>query len=444
MSRLTDLTESLLEVPLAEPPSISTLSQRADRRRVEHRRRGFAFAAIAVMGVAIIGTAFEQTVGAHSSTPLLSAQVTAFTDPGPPHPLNGEVSLGPQLSGWKLISDRQTNISSTPANYSRSITYENDSTGSGKLFTITINQGTVNPDFTTPPPGGIANATIRQVTVDGNRALLMQISNEISYTPVKGPNGTRSITLSGACTDATATNSMASTSVSPCNGITQSSRKDPNTILQWQLSPILGVQLVGFNLSPTEIQAIASALVINPALDDCMPGGTPIHSGQCAPGIIASPPITTPQVPIGGTELAYGTAKNQPWVFSASVSSSNSWMEVVYGNAVVTSSGSTKPMATVNWDNASNGETFLSGTVPSWVTSVSVAGPSNQTTALLPTTLDGWRYFILPMGVATAPCNGVCSEPITVTFYHGSTMVGHASMATTETSYGGFKLSQPT
>ncbi len=443
MSRLTQLTKSLLEVPLAEAPSISTLSQRANRRRIDRRRRGFIFAAIAVLGVAISGTTFELNKGSSANAPLISAQVTAFVNPGPPHLLNGEVSLGPQLSGWRLISDRQTNISTTPANYSSAITYENDSTTNGKSFTITINQGAVNPDFVTPPAGGIANATMDQVTVKGQKALLLQISNQISYTSVKGPNGTQSITFSGACSDAIPTNSVGAPLTNQCQGTTQPNHKGPNTILQWKLSPILGVQLVGFNLSPVEIQDIASALVINPSLDNCMPDGNPIHSGQCAPGIIASPPINTPQVPIGGTELAYGTVQNQPWVFSASVSASNSWMEVVYGNTVVTSSGSTKPMATVNWDNASNGETFLSGTVPSWVTSVSVSGPSNQTTALLPTTLDGWSFFVLPMGVATAPCNGVCSEPITATFYDGSTVVGHATMATTETSYGGFKLTQP-
>ncbi len=63
MSRLTELTKCLLEVPLAEAPSISTLSQRANRRRIDRRRRGFIFGAIAVLGVAISGTTFELNKG---------------------------------------------------------------------------------------------------------------------------------------------------------------------------------------------------------------------------------------------------------------------------------------------------------------------------------------------------------------------------------------------
>jgi hypothetical protein len=97
----------------------------------------------------------------------------------------------------------------------------------------------------------------------------------------------------------------------------------------------------------------------------------------------------------------------------------------------------------VNWDNASNGETFFSGSVPSWVTSLTVSGPSEQQTALLPAVLNGWRFFIVPMGIATASCKAVCYEPISATFYDGTTVVGHVRMATTETSFGGFKLKRP-
>ncbi len=457
MSRLTDLTGSLLETPLVETPSLVSLRQRADHRRRARRRHGLIAVASAIVVASLAGTTIHLIGPKALTTPSLSAQVTAFDTPGPAHLLNKEVTLSPLFNGWKLISDRQTNVITRPANYSRSITYANTSTSGSASLTVTINQGVINPDFVTPPPGGIANASTQTVTVDGHPALLLQVSDQnTSVIPTKAANGTQSITIVGdVCTN---TNTSAGTNhPSTCAATagpvhlgspdspapTPSSGRIRQLVLQWKLSPLLGVQVVGSGLSVPEIEALASGLAIRPKLDNCMPGGHPIQTGQCAPGVVASPPITTPQIPIGGTELAYGTVAHQPWVLSASEGPGGPWMELVYANAVVTSSGSSLPMNTVNWDNASNGETFFSGSVPSWVTSLTVSGPSKQRTALLPTVLNGWRFFILPMGIATTSCKAVCYEPITATFYDGTNVVGHVRLMTTESSFGGFKLDQP-
>ena len=457
MSRLTDLTGSLLETPLVETPSFASLRERADRRRRDRHRRGLIVAAIVILGSGLVGTTIH-LIGANTpKAPSLSSQVTAFDTPGPAHLLNGEVTLSPLPAGWKLVSDRQTNVTTRPANYARSITYADTSTNSGASFTVTINQGVINPDFVTPPSGGIANASTQTVTVDGHRALLMQVSNRSVFTiSAKKADGTQTITVvGGVCANRNASTSTSQPSqCAAMDGIahlgspnspapTPSSGHAPQLVLQWHLSPLLGVQMGSSGLSAPELEAFASALVIRPSLDNCMPGGNPIDTGQCAPGVIASPPITTPQIPVGGTELAYGTVAHQPWVLSASENSGDPWMELVYANAVVTSSGSSQPTTLVNWDNASNGETFFSGSVPSWVTSLTISGPSEQQTALLPAVLNGWRFFIVPMGFATTSCKAVCYEPIVATFYDGSTVVGHVRMATTETSFGGFKLKRP-
>ncbi len=457
MSRLTDLTGSLLETPLVETPSFASLRERADRRRRDRHRSGLIVAAVAIVGAGLLGSNIH-LIGANTpKAPSLSSQVTAFDSPGPAHLLNGEVTLSPLPAGWKLLSDRQTNVTTRPANYTRSITYADTSANSGASLTVIINQGVDNPDFVTPPPGGIANASVQTVTVDGHQALLLRVSNRSVFTvSAKKADGTQTITIvGGACAK---TNASASTNQpSQCAAMkglpqlgslngpapTPSSGHAPQLVLQWQLSPLLGVQMGSSGLSVPELEAFASELVIRPSLDNCMPGGSPIDTGQCAPGVIASPPITTPQIPIGGTELAYGTIAHQPWVLSASENSGNSWMELVYANEVVTSSGSSRPTTMVNWDNASNGETFFSGSVPSWVTSLTVSGPSEQRTALLPAVLNGWRFFIIPMGIATASCNAVCYEPIAATFYDGTTVVGHVRIATTEASFGGFKLKRP-
>ena len=460
MSRLTDLTGSLLETPLVETPSFASLRERADRRRRDRHRSGLIVAAVAIVGAGLLGSNIH-LIGANTpKAPSLSSQVTAFDSPGPAHLLNGEVTLSPLPAGWKLLSDRQTNVTTRPANYTRSITYADTSANSGASLTVIINQGVDNPDFVTPPPGGIANASTQTMTVDGHQALLLRVSNRlVSTVTAKNADGTQSITInSSSICSSTNTNTSASTSYpSQCAAMVgiahigspnspapaPSSGHAPQLVLQWQLSPLLGVQMLGSGVSAPELEAFASALVIRPSLDNCMPGGNPIDTGQCAPGVIASPPISTPLIPIGGTELAYGTVAHQPWVLSASENFADPWMELVYANAVVTSSGSSQPMTMANWDNASNGETFFSGSVPSWVTSLSVSGPSEQQTALLPAVLNGWRFFIVPMGIATASCNAVCYEPIVATFYDGATIVGHLRIATTETSFGGFKLKQP-
>lgn len=445
MSRLTDLSKSLLETPLIQTPSLAALRQRANLRRQARRRKGMIVIASSVLGVGLVGTTIGVVVTNTPRTPVLSSQVTAFDALGPVKLLNREVTLSPKLDGWKLVSDRQTNVTTLPVNYSRSITYSHTSRNGEAFLTVTINQGEANPDFTTPPAAGIANAATQTVEVDGHRALLLALSNQsISKVPTIGKNGVRSITIIGRCGNNITSNPNATPfSPSNCQNANQAYSAEPQTVLQWKLTPLLGVQLVGLNLGPQSLENIASAIVIHPSLDNCMPGGNPIRSGQCAPGTIASPPVTTPQVPIGGIELAYGTASHKPWVLSASQSPSNPWMELVYANAVVTLGSSSSPATMANWDNASNGQTFFSGRVPSWVTSVRVSGPSNQTTALLPTALKGWRYFILPMGVTKASCNGACAEPISATFYEGTTVVGHIRLATTETTFGGFKLRQP-
>ncbi len=443
VSRLDDLVVELQQVELASAPSVAELRSRIRTR--SRRRRGVA---LGVAGVVAGAVGLISAHGDGSPTPTLSSQVTAFVSSGPPHLLNHAINFSYLPSGFRLLSDRQTSVVTEPASYSRSITYGGQVGTERASFTFTLTQGILNPDFTSPPPGGIANAKLSVRAVNGQTALMEVLSSAPVVTKGVGfVDGRRTTTIDVVCPGSSASTYCKGDRTSQVGppGLFNStgSTVTPQIVLQWRMSPTVGLQLDGSGISASRLIDIADGIRIDMARQSCISDGKALEGGLCSPGIHASPPINTPMVPLGGTELAYGTVSGSPWVFSAAVEPGNAWMEIVYADQVVTASGSNLARASLNWDNAPNGQEFVSGMVPSWVTSVSVKlARKSETSLVLPSSISGWHFFVLPMGKTTSSCNGVCNDPISVLFYKGSTVVGKADMSTTETSWGGIPLKE--
>ncbi len=456
MSRLSRMAIPLIEHPLAPAPPVECLQRRSRRRR---RRQLSATTSVLVMIGLLIGIALWPSNA--KQLPGLSARVVAFTSSGPPHLLNRAVAFGFLPTGMHLASDRQTNRLTKPVNYLRSITFDGRGPNGPITFTLDINQGQLNPDFTTlPPAGSISNAVGSLTTVQGHRALVFDISEKPTATITHGMymgHRTTAISCSGPIGTA------GKTLPSPCNQLltepapgppglypeqaaaTPAATARPHLSVQWKDGSDLGFQIDSNGLSLAQLIDVAQGIVYRPALGSCILNGKPLDTGLCAPGIHSSPPSNTPLVPEGGTELAYGAVAGKPWVFSAAIEPGNTWEEIVYGKTVVTASGSTVPSTTLNWDAALNGETFLSGMVPDWITSVvaTTRGALPARSAVLPTKIGHWAFFVMPMGKATVACNPICQLPVRLTFYDGSYEAGHSGALTTESSSAGFTLGQP-
>ena len=424
------------------------------RVRCRHRRHRVGAGALSVVLAGIVAGLVLQPTAPPAVG--LSTQVTAFTASGPPHLLNQAVRFGHLPPAMHLASDRQTNTLISPASYTRSITYTGQGPSGAESFTMTVTDSTVNPVFTSPPrkTGGISSAT--STTVQGHRALAMTLVTTPQVTVTHGTSHGRPFTsysITGYCP----TSGMKSCTVQLPGGGTftmppttgppvppASTTVQPTVMLQWPEGTDLGFVIDASGLSVAQVEQIADGVTYDPAIGNCIVAGHDTTTGLCSPGVHSSPPVTTPEVPAGGTELAYGTTAGQPWVFSAAIEPGNAWTSLVFEHTEVSGSGSSSPATAMSWDSAPDGENFLSGMVPDWVTSLSATSDGRtERSAVLPTHIGHWAYYVLPMGRATGSCNGSCPIPVHVTFYDGTTPVGHTSLSTTASSYSGFALRQP-
>lgn len=432
MSRLREMAEPFIEEPLVQPLEIDEIRSRAKRRRMK-RRLSYACSPL-LIGLLILAVA--NVVYNASSNPEM--KFTSFATPGPPHLLDKEISFGFLPSGFHLISDERINKATYPQSFQRTIVYQGGTAVHPEQFVFSILQS-ANESLQPRVPAANATESGLFTSVRGHKAVAItfydHVTGTVSYTYVNGKRE-KSISCSGpsnapenqidpVCRSAWSTNKVPSgppISASPILTTTY-----PRISLVWIERPGVEFNLNGSGLPLSALKNIANGINYNPSIGNCIVNNKPLFSGPCAPGVVGSPPLNSPLVPPGGTELASGRVANRTWVLSAHMQPGNIWVDLgLSGQGGIGnwfSESSASPTISVNTRN--DGERFLFGIVPNSVTAFTVKPDSRPVIrgAVLPAKLDGWSFFVMPLGKVTGVCNAVCTSPLEIKFYSGSKVV---------------------
>ena len=417
---------SSLALPMGE------IKARVRRRRL--RRRSSVVGGLVLMlllGGAVTGLGLGQ--------PLTTVQFTSFKTPGPPHLLNREIGFDYLPSGFSLVSDQQVNKTTNPADYQRSVVYQGGTAGSPEQISLTVEQSS-QIGLLSNLPASNSFEKYAFTTVRGHKALAVTASDhvdgQVSYSDVGGQMH-ESISCSGPI-DAPASQ------IDPvCRGVFSGSRNTPSgpglagipvassafpvISLQWIERPTVSFTIVGHGLALSTLEKVANGIQYNSSIGNCIINGQSLDSGDCASGIAGSPPVNSSLVPSGGVELASGTAAGHQWALSADLQKGNTWVDLGYSGQSRNGFwfGSTSASPSISLKTADNGQRFLFGMMPRSVTSFQAVLPGGRrlTMGMLPAKIDGWSFFIVPLGKVSGTCNMVCVSPLDLTFYSGKTVV---------------------
>lgn len=443
------LTRALSEEmsPLALP--MGEIRARVRRRRL--RRRSSIIGGLVLVLLVGGGVVTERGLG----EPLTTVQFTSFKTPGPPHLLNREIGFGYLPSGFSLVSDQQVNKTTKPADYQRSVVYQGGTAGSPEQISLNVEQSSQVGLLSNLPTSN----TFEQyafTSIRGHKALAVTASDhvygQVSYSYVGGQMH-ESISCSGPVNapasqiDPACRTMFSGSQNRPTGpglaGIPVPSSAFPVISLQWIERHTVSFTLVGHGLALSALEKVANGIKYNPSIGNCIVNGRSLGSGDCAPGITGSPPVDSSLVPSGGVELASGTAAGHQWALSADFQKGNVWVDLGYAgqsrNGYWFSSTSASP--SISLKTADNGQRFLFGMMPDSVTSFQAAVPGGRklTMGMLPAKIDGWSFFVLPLGEVSGKCNMVCVSPVDVTFYSGRTVV-YSSTWKSDASFMGVPL----
>ena len=393
---------------------LEEIRSRAKRRKA--RRRGFLSVTAFMVLLAGIGFAMESG----NTDKLGTVQFTSFKTPGPPHLLNHEVSLGYLPAGFALVSDEQDNRVTAPADYQRTIVYEGGTQSAPQQVSLSIEQTQEN-GLPSKLPSSNSSEEYSFSVVDGHKALVVtafdHVSGTVSYSYAGGQKH-ETITCEGPANAPrnqidpicrSAFNSANSRDIGPSlPNVAAPSNIYPIVSLKWIVSPTVSFTLVGRGLSRATLDKIAGGISYNPSVGNCIVANRYLSSKGCAPGVKGSPPVDSPLVPAGGVELASGVAAGHSWALSADLQKGNVWVDLGYSGQFSSGGkwfGSTAAATTVDMTTADNGQSFLFGMVPDYVTEfqASVVGGATTKMGVLPAKLDGWAFFVLPLGKESAP-----------------------------------------
>lgn len=432
MSLLREMAAPFIEEPLIQPLAMGEIRSRAKRRRMK-RRLSYAGSPI-LIGLLILG--LLNVVYSSSSVPEM--KFTSFATPGPPHLLDNEVSFGFLPSGFHLVSDQRINKGTYPESFQRTIVYQGGSATSPEQIVLGIEQSateTLQPQLPTPNSSESGSFT----SVRGHKAVAVNfydhVYGTVKYTYVNGkreetvscsgPSNAPASQIDPVCRNAWPTNK--NQTGPPSSGSPILTTTYPRISLSWIERPGVMFSLSGSGLSLPVIKEIANGINYNSSVGNCIVKSKPLNTGLCAPGVVGSPPINSPLVPPGGTELASGTEASRTWVLSAHMQPGNVWVDLGYsgqggiGNWFSESNAS----PTISVQTRNDGERFLFGIVPNSVTSFT-AKPQGHAAirgTVLPAKLDGWSFFVMPLGKVHGICNAVCNSPLNIKFYSGAKVV---------------------
>lgn len=429
MLRLREMAEPFIEEPLIQPLEIEEIRSRAKRRRMK-RRLSYACSPL-LIGLSILAVA--NVVYNAGSNPEM--KFTSFATPGPPHLLDKEISFGFLPTGFHLISDERINKGTYPESFQRTIVYQGGTEAHPEQIVFSIVQS-ANESLQPKLPTANASESGLFTSVRGRKAMAItfydHVTGTVSYTYVNGKRE-ESISCSGP------SNAPANQIDPVCRGswpTTKAQSGPPNSAspiltntyprisLLWIERPGVEFNLNGSGLPLSVLKKIANGINYNPSIGNCIVNSKPLFSGSCAPGVVGSPPVNSPLVPPGGTELASGTVANRTWVLSAHMQPGNIWVDLGFsgqgGIGSWFSESSASPTISVQTRN--DGERFLFGIVPNSVTSFTVKPVARSPIhgVVLPAKLDGWSFIVMPLGKVAGPCNAVCTSPLEIKFYSGA------------------------
>jgi hypothetical protein len=445
MSLLKEIAEPFIHEPLLPPLEIGEIRSRARKRRMK-RRLLYAGSPLLV-GLLMLG--LLTAVSNSNTSPDM--RFTSFATPGPPHLLDSEISFGYLPSGFQLISDERINKGTRPVSYQRTIVFQGGTSASPEQIVLGIQQSASEAiQSRVPSPNSSESGSF--TSVRGHKAIEVNfydhVYGHVSYTYFHGKRQ-EVITCSGpanapisqvdpVCRGGWSTNKSQPgppPSVSPILTNTY-----PRISLAWIERPGVMFSLSGSGMTLSTLKEIANGINYNSTIGNCIVKGKPLYSGPCAPGVVGSPPVNSPLVPAGGTELASGTIAGRAWALSAHMQPGNVWVDLGYsgqgGIGSWFSVSNASPTISVNTRN--DGQRFLFGIVPSSVSSFAAKPQGHPTihSNVLPARLDGWSFFVMPLGKVTGVCNAVCSSPLHITFYSGSKIVYSSNWSQDSTGSG--------
>ena len=443
MSELGELSGALIADMSALALPMEKVRSRARNRRLRRRVSivGFGTLPIVMLVAALVGLG--------RSDPVSNSQFTSFTTPGPPHLLDKEVTFGYLPSGFRLVSDERVNKTANPADYMRTIVYQGSSVAGPAQVSLTIEQALSEQRL---PQSLDSTSSVQYAftSVRGHEALAMNFSDHVSgqmTTSYVNGQKRQSISCSGPVNaPASQIDPMCRPFVSalksqPQGPVFSSSRYltnlYPAVSLQWIERQGVMFTLSGNGLSLSVLRQVANGIVYNPSIGNCIVNGRSLASGVCAAGISGSPPIDSTMVPAGGVELASGLVAGHKWALSADMQKGDFWVDLGYSGEFQNGKwfGSTSASPTIALQTADNGQRFVFGMMPGSVTSLraAVKGGLTLKTKVLPARLDGWSFFVLPLGKESGSCNSACNTPVQLTFYSGGRSVYSSSWSTDAT-----------
>lgn len=391
------------------------IESRVKRRRM--RRRGLISVGTFLAGLAVLGIG----IVTNSQSKLDTVQFTSFNTPGPPHLLNNEISFGYLPAGFTLASDQQDNRVSNPASYQRTIVYKGGTQSSPQQITLSIEQA---KSVNLPSKLLASNSSEKDSfsSVNGHKALVVTFFDHVSGTVTysysggqkhqiitcEGPVNTPRDQISPICRGAL--NSSGSRVGPSMPNIAAPNNIYPAISLQWIVRPTVKFNLIGRGVTEATLERIAENISYNPSVGNCISGNRQLSGKWCAPGIVGSPAVDSPLIPPGGIELASGITAGHSWAISADLQKGNVWVDLGYSGQFSLGGkwfGSTGAETTVEMSTADNGQSFLYGMVPQYVTKVTatVAGGHTFKINVLPAKIGGWGFFILPLGKTSSPAH---------------------------------------
>ena len=416
---------------LLPPLAMEEIRSRARKRRLK-RRLSYACSPV-LAGLLILGV----LAAVSNSNTSPDMRFTSFATPGPPHLLDNEISFGFLPSGFHLVSDERINKGTLPVNYLRTIVYQGGTSAGPEQVVLGIQQS-ASEAIPSRLPSSNSSESSSFTSIRGHKAVVANfydhVYGHVSYTYFHGKRE-ESISCSGP------TNAPASQIDLVCRGGWPTNKNQPgpplstspiltNTYprisLVWIERPGVMFSLSGSGVTLSTLKEVAAGINYNSSVGNCIVNGKPLYSGPCVPGVFGSPPVNSPLVPTGGTELASGTVAGRAWALSAHMQPGNTWVDLGFsgqGSGSWFSSSSASPTISVQTRN--DGQRFVFGIMPSTVTSFAVKSQGRSTirSNVLPAKLDGWSFFIMPLGKVTGICNAVCTSPLHLTFYSGNKIV---------------------
>ncbi len=443
MSELYELSDALFAEMSELALPVEEVRSRARNRRLRRRRSIIGFGTLSfVMLVAAL-------VGIGKSDLVSNSQFTSFTTPGPPHLLDNEVTFAYLPSGFRLVSDERVNKTTNPADYMRMIVYQGNSTAGPARVSLTIEQALSEQKL----PQSLRSTSSEEyafTSVRGHEALAVEyfdhVSGQVNTSYVNGQKR-QSISCSGPINapksqiDPICRTAFSAVKSQPQGPIFSNSPSltnlYPATSLQWIERQGVMFTLSGRGLTLSVLRQVANGIVYNSSIGNCIVNGQSLESGVCAAGVSGSPPINSTMVPAGGVELASGVVAGHQWALSADMQKGDFWVDLGYSGEFQNGKwfSSTSASPTIALQTADNGQRFVFGMMPTSVTSfqATVQGGSTLKMKVLPAKLDGWSFFVLPLGKVSGTCNSACDSPVHLTFFSGSKSVYSSAWSTDAT-----------